>query len=120
MVQFDYGSVQKIATDILTDFNQGVIELIKITPGAGPPERPGTPTEVTHTMKGTVQGVSKKYVDGGLAKATDFQVTLAVNTAATPEISDLLIINGQRHNIVQIMSKPPSGTVVAHVLIVRR
>ena len=120
MAAFDYEAVQKITTNILTDFNQGVIQLVKITPGTGPSEQPGAPTEVLHTMKGTVKGVSKKYVSAGLAKATDLEVILAVSSSSTPEITDKLIINGERHNIAQLMPKPPSGVVVAYVLIVRR
>lgn len=71
-----YTDMQAIASSLLTEFDQGNIVITTVTPGAGPAHNPGSPTEVDTAVKGTVRGVSQKYIDGSLIVAGDFQLTI--------------------------------------------
>lgn len=116
-----YDDMQKLATEILTEFKQGVIQLVTVTPGNGPAHNPGPATETTVTLVGAVaRGIKFKYVQMGLGVASDMQVTHSVQQGATPAINGFVIIDGVRYKIVNIVDKPGAGVIVAHTLIVRK
>lgn len=118
-----YDEMQGIAREILSDpdFNQGVIQLVKVTPGAGPVDEPGPSVEVVHTLEGAVaRGVQFKYVQKGLAAASDEQVTHSIVPGVPigqPE--DFILIDQRRLKIVQRVLKPSAGTPVVATYIVR-
>lgn len=115
-----YDEMQNIATGLLTEFNQGVIEYGRITPGSGPDYNPGPSTIVWTTLKGaTARGVSQKYVSLSLAVATDKQVVMVADQLV-PDIKDKVRIDGVELKIVHIDPKPSAGTVAAYILIVRK
>lgn len=116
-----YDEMQQVATELLTDFNQATISLVTVTPGNGPAHNPGPSAEVVTALKGAVaRGVKFKYVQRGLAVASDLQVTHYVHPTVTPAMNGFVDINGQRLKIVHIEVKPASGTPVAYTLIVRK
>lgn len=116
-----YEEMQGIATGLLTEFKQGVIQIAKITPGSGPKNNPGPSTETLTTLKGAVaRGVKFKYVQSGMAVASDLQVTHAVQDGVTPAIDGFVYIDGVKYKIVNIVDKPAAGTKVVHTLIVRK
>lgn len=123
---FDYGAMQKLATGLLTDFNQGEIALIVTTPGTGPDHNPGPPTRATKQLKGTasasfsVTGASKAYKPGFLVQIGDVKVTTEVLDGVDPEMSDKLTIDGREYNIVGFIRSPEAGITVAWSFYVRK
>ena len=116
-----YQEMQKVTQDVMSEFNQGVIQYVSLTSGDGPADNPGLPVETVTTLKGaTARNVSSKYVDGTIIFMTDVQVNMAVQTDVTPQIDDFVNIDGVRHKIIKPMTVPEAGTPVAHILIVRR
>ena len=113
-----YDEMQGVARDLLQQFNQGVIKLISIGPGAGPSYDPGPGTESSITLPGAVcRGVKMKYVMLGLAAATDFQVTMPGNLS--PKLADFVEVDGKRLKVVNLITKPAAGTPVVHTVIIR-
>lgn len=116
-----YGDMQTLATGLLTDFKQGVIQHVALTPGAGPAHRPGTSGSTTTTLPGGVaSGVQKKYIDQGLAITGDLQVTAPVVAGLTVKQADKLLLDGVAWRVVSIIQIPAAGTPVAFVYVVRR
>lgn len=115
-----YDDIKLISSELLSDFKQGVVSLIKITPGGGPADNPGAATEVTSSLDATVNGVSFKYVSQGLAVSSDLEVTCSVIDGVTPDEKDFIEIDSNRFKIVQFMPKPASGTQVIWKFIVRK
>lgn len=116
-----YDEMQNVARELLSDpeFRQGVISLIRLTPGNGPVDDPGNPTETAYALDGTARGVKFKYVSMGLAVASDLQITHSV-IAVEPAMSDFVQVDGVRYKVVQVIRKPSAGTPVAFTLIIRR
>lgn len=115
-----YKSMQGLATDLLTEFNQGSIEYVKLTKGDGPPDDPGPPSEKKYPVKGAVRGVKFKYVDGTHIIASDLQTTIAVDPRFQPDMTGFLMVDGKRFKIVSVQPIPPAGTVVANRIIFRK
>lgn len=113
-----YDDMQKIATDLLTQFNQGKIVLLKGGKGVGPAYNPGEVPPVEIPLAGVARGVLKKYVNGTTIVESDMQLTVAVSTVA-PTMDDAIQIDGRRYKIVGIKPIPPAGTVVANNIIFR-
>lgn len=116
---FDYAGIQETATELLTEFNQGEIKLIKITDGTGPSYDPGDPTKTEFDLVGTVRGVEAKYVDDKLIFESDLQVTVAVLSAQVPAMPDKINIDGKEFDIIKIMPIPPAGVTIVNRIFVR-
>lgn len=124
-----YAKMQGIATSLLTRFNQGVIELGVVTPGAGPAHNPGASTQAPwRTVKGaansaySVRGGSNSFADGTLIKEGDLKVTLAVSGAA-PKPGDVIRFGGDGgpvYRVYKFVAVPATGTAAAWVCYVRR
>lgn len=115
-----YEDLQSVASGVLKEFNQGVIKLVKLTPGTGTDDDPGTATRVEYTLDAVAKGISFKYLKDGFTVVSDKEVTAAVVAGVTPGISDIITINGEEHKIIQDISVPGSGTRCAWKFIVRR
>lgn len=116
-----YDEMQGIAQEILTEFKQGVISYIKITPGNGPRDNPGASSVTSYVMKGgAAGGVAFKYVQSGLAIASDLQIIAPVDARYTPDKKDMIDVDGTRYKIMELQVKPAAGTPVAHLFIIRK
>ena len=116
-----YDDMQKVATGLLTEFRQGVIRHIALTPGNGPAHKPGSPQETPTILPGaTARGVPIKYITGGLAQTGDLVVVSSVVKGLTVNQADKIEIDGVRYSVVEILPIPPAGTTVAFNFIVRR
>ena len=116
-----YDDVQKVVQDVLPQFSQGVIRYGALTSGSGPVDNPGQSSINFTLLNGAVaRGVQFRYVQNGLAVASDMQVTMSVQTDVTPKQKDFIEIDGKRYKIEQVIAKPAAGTVVAYTLIIRR
>lgn len=114
-----YDEMQSLATNLLTEFKQGTIVLVSVTPGSGSIDDPGTPTETPYTLKAAASGPSAKFINAGIAETSDVQIVCAV-PSVVPNIKDFVTIDGVRYKIIHVEPKPRAGTPVAYLLIVRR
>lgn len=124
-----YDDLQAVARDVLSDpeLKQGIIYYVDVVPGSGPVDEPGAPTETPYELTGgTANGVSFKYVQQGLAIASDLQIIAPVDPRFTPNMRGFILTKdkstdaGVRFKIVEIMKKPAVGTTVAFLFIIRR
>lgn len=116
-----YDDLQIVAQDVLSEFKQGVIRYGAVTSGAGAVDEPG-PSSIAWTgLTGAVaRGVQTRYVQSGLAVASDMQVTMSVQTGVIPAQKDFIERDGKRYKIEAVVAKPGAGTPVAYTLIIRR
>lgn len=115
-----YEDAQQVATDLLTEFSQGTISYVQTVPGNGPVDNPGQPTKNSFTIPGAARGVLFKYVQNGLAVASDLQVTVPIDARFTPDMKGSIVADGKPYKIVAIQPIPPVGTPVVNVIIFRR
>ena len=123
-----YDDMQNVASDVLKQFQQGVIKYVDITSGTGPADDPGEPTENEFILDGAARGVKFKYVQNGFAVASDLQITSSLkakNSSGSevilnPNMKGFISVDGVKYKIVKILPKPAAGTTVAFVFIVRK
>ncbi len=115
-----YDELQTIGAEVLKEFKQGTVTLVQVTPGAGPADDPGAPTETSYTLDAVVRGVSYKYVRDGFAVATDLELSVAVIAGLTPTFKDFIVIDGERYKIIQDVSAPSAGTRAVWKFLVRK
>lgn len=116
-----YDEMQQIATNVLGEFNQGVIKLIQLkTPENGTPDDPGELTEVVTELKGVVSGITFKYLKEGYNAVTDFEATVAVVQGVQPLEGDFLEVDGVQYKIIKDVSVPAAGVNVVWKFIVRK
>lgn len=112
-----YDEMQEVATDLLTEFKQGIVQLRRETPGVPDPDAPWElvePTVETWELKAAVRTVSVKYIDGTLIVAGDRMVTFAV-PATVPVMADTLVVDGRAHAMKDLRPLPGAGAVVAYI-----
>jgi len=115
-----YDEMRDLAKEILDEFKQGEIALIKVTPGTGPISDPGPSTETVIELSGaTARGVKTKYVINGLANASDLQVTMHTK-GPMPEQRDHMSVDGIRFKIKEIVALPAAGIPSVYVCILER
>lgn len=115
-----YDEMQKVASDVLSEFKQGTIKYVEIVAGSGPADNPGPSTPASYDLDAVAKGVSFKYVRDGLALSTDLTVTAAVRSDVTPNMKGFIEIDGVRYKIVQDISTPAAGTRAVWKFIVRK
>lgn len=115
-----YQDMQNIATELLDEFKQGLIEYGRITPGSGPADDPGPSVITWSTVKAVARGVSFKYAQLSMVVETDLQVTMAADQISNPDMRDFVRIDGVALKIVHIVAKPAAGVTAAFILIVRK
>ena len=115
-----YDDLTSVVSEVMDEFKQGTVQLVQITAGDGPAHNPGAPTETAHTLSAVVKGVSFKYVQGGLAVSSDFEVMVTPIDGVTPSVNDFITIDGVRYKIVQDLTKPAAGIKLVWSFIVRK
>lgn len=121
-----YDEMQDVATELLGEFQQGVVQLVRVTQGASDPAtpwEPGVPTETTYELNATVgttyvNNASATYDDGSLILASDVVVTCSV-PVVTPMLSDRVVIDGRAYSVKQVNALPAAGTPAAYKIFVR-
>lgn len=114
-----YDEMADVATELLTEFNQGLFVLSRPgtpTPGANEWDAPTPGTPQTWTLQGISEAVEAKYVDGMTILASDRQVMVAP-FADQPKQGDILSINGVPQTVLAI--KPVTERGVAWVIIIK-
>lgn len=69
------------------------------------------------TVNGVVLNYPEKQIDGTLIMRADKKVLL--DAYAAPTLSDVLILDGVEHSILDIKATAPAGTVLLYTLQVR-
>lgn len=125
-----YDDLQPVVSGVMAEFKQGDVKYLHRVPGTGPEDDPGAATETTYSVSAAIRGAKFRYVQSGLALASDLQATIAVEmtnaatgaktTAIVPTMAGFVIADGVRYKIVGIDPKPSVGTPVAYVLIIRK
>lgn len=111
-----YDEMQAMATELLTDFDQGGFALCVATP-TGPAHSP-TITYPETPFAGAVEGVTAQHMKDSLVQAADLAVLMP--GTLTPNGADRVKIGGKQHSIVKIIPIPATGTVAAYEVIVRK
>lgn len=115
-----YSDMQAVASAVIGEFEQGLIQYVAMTNGGLAPDNPGEPTEVMTTISGVARGVQFKFIDGTNIFASDGQITFPADTGIVPTLSGFIEVDGRRHKIVSASAIPPAGTPVAYRVIYRR
>jgi hypothetical protein len=119
-----YSDLQKVAAGVFAEFKQGEVAHVRIVPGVGPADDPGSPTTVETPIAATVAKAggrkAETFVKNGLAIATDLVVSTGVTEGVTFTMSDMIKIDGVSYKIVGIVISPAAGIPIAYQLIVRR
>lgn len=113
-----YDELKVDSSDLLKEFNQGIINLINIDL-SGTPDAPIS-SETSVSLNGTVRGVTFEYLKDSFVVASDLIVTIAVVDGVTPTLNDFIEIDGVRYKIVKDVSVPAAGTKVVWKFIVRK
>lgn len=131
MAEF-YERMQGIASNLLTRFNQGVIELGKVTPGTGPIHNPGPPGVAWALLKGAARAVNGKELfssNGAISKpdslliSGDLVVVAKVVAGVTPRAGDQIRFGGPSGEVWRVIKfdpVPTAGTTVAWKIYIRR
>ena len=123
MAGFDYGRMAKTADRLLGRFQQGIVTLVRpgtSTPGPNPWDPPVESPPATYTLKATVAAVTvdqanAKYIDGTLITTADLVATIAV-PPVTPQMTDLITIDGVPIAMKKIIQVPSAGVPVVFKL----
>lgn len=134
-----YGSMQTLATGLLTQFNQGLLELTRTeqAPNASEPWKPGVETTRRYRLVGAVAPVQKRFVNGQSVLESDSQATVGVAATLThvdgavvtpqavllsdvePTPSDTFTVDGRPRTVVGVRRIPDAGVAVAYAFILR-
>jgi len=118
-----YDDMQKVATELLTEFNQGEIFITIVEQGAfdGKPWKPYDASTSYVEVKGVVKGVSSKYITRGLAIEGDIEVTIAVPVGGDlPNMNSSVFTDSGAYKIISIEPVPANGTPVIVKMIARK
>lgn len=135
-----YDEMQDIATELLDEFKQGGVTVVRTDqepqPAGWPTWQPwnGEITTSVYELDATVRGVSARLIDSDVVLATDLEVVCSHKmtlvevdgTPASPVVHpfdagllDTLNIDGRPVTIVRDLTVPAAGTPVAHRFVVR-
>lgn len=123
-----YGEMNDIAAELLSEFDQsrgtGAADdglfYVQVTPGTGPVDAPGDPTETAFKLDAVARGVAFKYVDNSLIVQTDLQLTTPARPDVVPAVNGFIRMDGVQHKIVRVDNIPPCGETVAHRIFFRK
>lgn len=106
-------------------YGQGVIVLVRSTPGTPNPNAPWepvTPTVTTETLKGAARGVSKELigveVGGTVILASDRQAICAPPSMGYTA-GDTLVVDGVPVTIISVQNIPAAGVTSAVKFFIR-
>lgn len=115
-----YDDMQELATDLLTEFNQGTVQYEEIIPANGPWDDPGQPTSKLHDIPGAVTRAAEfRYIDNTSIFSTTTQVTFNVIPDLVIDDLDVLVLDGDRRTVIRFMQIPETGTPVVYKVFVK-
>lgn len=117
-----YDDMRSIATELLTEFKQGGMVLLKYTPASGPPHNPGNPSWLRLPFDGTANGASAYMLQDTLVQSSDRVVIVPaaiVPSSVKPDVKDRIEIDGVSYQIIKAIPKPAAGDPVVWQVVVR-
>lgn len=114
-----YDDMQKVASTLITDFQQGSIKYVQRSITYTTPDEPSSATETLINVDGVVKGVSFKFVDHTNILTSDKQLTISADQQFTPDAKDFIEIDGNRYKILRVDAIPNAGTPVVYRLFIR-
>lgn len=113
-----YEEMAGIATELLTEFDQGGLSLDVYSKQAGGNSwEPEQVEYASEPFNGTVTGVSAHHLQDSLIQSSDLIVTM--DGKRTPKLQDRITIGGKQHTIIKIEAKPATGVIAAYAVFVR-
>lgn len=114
-----YTDLRNVASGLLQEFNQGVVEIGKPVTVEGEFEWSPPVTILRWTRVNAVaRGVSQKYIDGVSIVATDLQLTVDMG-AYEPTAGDRIRIDGKQVSVLRFDRIPAAGVAVAWRVVCR-
>jgi hypothetical protein len=117
-----YDEMADVASEVLSEFKQGTVILVRTTPGEPDPDTPWIPVDDQvdeYPLSAIAKGVSQKYVDGTTILATDMEIVAAVAEVSPMMETDQIKVDGKAVTISRKMQIPAAGNPVAYRFIVR-
>lgn len=115
-----YGRMQLMATRLLTRRNTGTVALVRKTSVDNGDPLANAIGTAEIARKAVVTGYADKVIDGSRIRASDRRVLINADTlTAKPTTEDELMIDAERHVIVDVKPVPAAGTVAVFILQVR-
>lgn len=116
-----YDEIAPAVAEAFKIAKQGQVFLITVTPGEGPIDEPDKPTEQQYELDAAARGAQYRYVQAGLADASDKQVTFYANPAIpNPTDKHWLLVDGVRYKVQRVIPKPAAGNPLAFTVFARR
>jgi hypothetical protein len=116
-----YLGLQNDALALLKQFGQPMT-LRRVTDGAYDPATGVVArSEQDTTVTGAVFGINDERVNGSTVLRGDKEATISAKALAAPKANgDLLIVQGDRHQIVSVAPLAPGGVAVIYKLQIRK
>lgn len=115
----DYAEDRADADELIDEFGQDGVLRQATSTGPNYDPTPGAPDD--HPVVFVVLDYANREIDGTRVLATDKKVYLAAGgLTITPGLDDELLVDGNRHAIIQVKPLAPAGTVVFWELQVRK
>lgn len=112
-----YGRMQRVATRLLTKRNTGTVVLVRKTSVDNGDPMANTIGTADIARKAVVTGYADKVIDGSRIRASDRRILLNADTlTAKPTTEDELMIDSERHVIIDVKPVPAAGTVAVYIL----
>lgn len=119
----DVSAFKTLATDLLTANGQ-TIQIRRVTDGAvgSTPWKPGAPTTADEAVFSAVFQIKDEKIDGTLVQRGDrlALISAADVSGGVPNTSDLLVIGGNAHKIINVETISPSNDDVLYKVQVRQ
>lgn len=115
-----YSDLQKVASELLTEFDQHNIVLIQHIYDCQNPDEPDESQEVKYSLRGVSKGVSQFYEKSGFVVGSDAIVTTNVLQNVTPTKDDFLELDGILYKILEFEPIPRVGVPCVWKFIVRK
>lgn len=114
-----YTDFQKLASGLLSKFDQGGMTLDVFAQSGGSAWDATTTTYTAKPFQGVATTVNPlEYRDDSTVLSTDIVVTMP--HTLTPKAQDRVTIAGVQHSIVKIIRTPAAGDVVVWKVVVRK
>lgn len=111
-----YGRLEVTARRLIDSYGKGA-SLVRTTTG-WPPHNPTT-TEATHDCRLVETGYSLTNRNATLIQVGDKVGIISTDLDVVPRLADKLVIDGIRHNLIDLQPLNPGGTVLLYEFVAR-
>lgn len=118
---FNYAALVAPFKSIIGEFEMGTVSIVRRV-AAQDPDDPWryTTTDTETGLNAVVTGVSSKRVNGTSILYGDLYVIISsADVSFPPQDSDLVVIDGKRHQVHEVIPSPPAGQPIIYRMRVR-